>query len=130
VPTKYIENLEPIIAWRAIYKDWKIYTGTTHKEWKALPADGFVVGAICHPNEHTTMLDGHDWYGWDGEVWFYVPSVGENSTGEWEPKPSGCEDCIKRGVAVDDEEFNLMDTIALAWARETSRKNGANLQHN
>ena len=73
----------------------------TVADWKALPAEG-VVWVIEFRDTGRGMFNGGDWYYIRDGALAYVPSV------EWgvdQPKPTGCQDCVKRGVRVPDEEF-------------------------
>lgn len=77
-----------------------MFDGASADDWKALPDEGVVwVNDLA---SGVRRLNGGDWYYIDNGALAYV------SSREWgvdQPKPEGCQDCIKRGVGVSDAEF-------------------------
>ena len=88
------------MRFRAWYTD-AVYDGESVEDWKALPAEG-VVWVTLFRDTGRTMFNGGDWYHIVNGELAYVPS---REWGQDEPKPTGCQDCIKRGVGVSDAEF-------------------------
>jgi len=88
------------MKFRAWYTD-AVYDGSSAEDWKALPAEG-VVWVNEYRATGVGRFNGGDWYYIDNGALAYVPS---REWGKDEPKPTGCQDCIKRGVGVSDAEF-------------------------
>lgn len=97
------------MMFRAWYDDGQVYAGGID-EWKAMPKRGVVVVVLYRPTGRT-LYTSADWYWLEGEQ---VHRVMSGPWGTDQPKPKGvCLDCLKEGVGVSDETFDMMYAEAL-----------------
>lgn len=102
------------MKWRVWYAGGRRFEGTTLEDWKALPAEGFLVGIRYGeeyaPGRHYRQkLDQGDWY-W---YWDRVPThAAQNS---WNSPPANIEpEMLKRGVMVPDDEWDRVIAEAMS----------------
>ena len=60
----------------------------------------------CH---YRIMLDGQDWYWWDGERVQGIPS----KKGEWQDPPDIDQKRLMKGTMVDDAKFRRISVLAM-----------------
>ena len=73
-----------VLGWRAWYTDARYTSADT--DAADLPANGMVGVVEYREPPYRRIVDGCDWYVWDGERWS-GPSGGD--TGRWVARPAG-----------------------------------------
>ena len=76
----------------------------------ALSLRGICFAPNCH---YRVMIDGQDWYWWDGERVQGIPS----KAGGWQDPPDVDSEILMRGTMVDDAEFKRITDLAMADLR-------------
>ena len=89
------------MKWTAYYTEGKVFH-SQDTDWSALPEEGVLIVVEYQPGGRR-IVDGGDWYWLENGRINYVPSL---SWEKEEPKPQvSCSNCVKRGVAMEDDAF-------------------------
>lgn len=103
-----------LLGFRVWYVDGSVVTGMTFEDWKAAPDDGVLVINV-YRSDGRTIWTGCDWYQWQPFTPYGMSGVysSEEFDGTDEPKPGGCQDCIKHGVGVSAELYAEAEAKAM-----------------
>ena len=90
-----------MIGFRIWYESGAVYEGVTLADWKRAPARGVLL-VYKYGEGFRARYNGADWYYWLDDD---LHQVASQDWGTWQPKPSACRSCAKKGIGVSDEAF-------------------------
>lgn len=97
---------------RVWYSEGRVYDVTSVDDWKSLPAEGLLWITVFHPDSTRTFYSTGDWYYLEDNKIKYI----SGEWGPWKPRPNIlCLDCVKRGIGVNNEEWEKVKSEALAY---------------
>ena len=103
---------DPLLSWRAWFRDDRVYDGKTLDDWRALPETGLLYVMLLGADWRVKVWN-RDYVWWDGLEWFgLVSSHGGNL---WRDAPEGLGSILKRGEHVTSEEWLRVKADAEAW---------------
>ena len=103
---------DPLVGWRAWYRDDRVYDGKLLDDWRALPKTGLLY-VVLQGADWRVPIHSRDWVWWDGETWGGVMS--KHGGNIWLPRPEGLGDTLKRGEHVQSDEWLRVKAEAEAW---------------
>ena len=103
---------DPLVCWRAWFRDDRVFDGVTLDDWRALPETGLLYVMLLGVDWRVKVWN-RDWVWWDGEAWNGLTS--RQGANIWLPRPEGPEDEFKRGEHVTSEEWLRVKADAEAW---------------
>jgi len=94
------------LRWAAVYEG-RVWYRWDETPWVALPAQGMLGVIQFAPHGYRTLYSSGDWY------WCYEGRLGyvrsPTAWGTWALPPEiPCKSCVKQGVTVSDEEFQVV----------------------
>lgn len=100
-------------GWRAYYADGR-RIDSSESSWAKLPPEGVVGVVEFQDPPYRKLHDGGDWI-WMEEGEILVSGTVWN--GWVDPPNVRCQSCIKRGAAIEDEEFEAIQAEMMADKR-------------
>lgn len=91
-----------VVGWRAYYASGYTISNVA-AAWSKIPRDQLVGVVVFHDRPYRTLVMGNDW------VWMEDGQIHGSGSGEWgewaEPPDVSCNDCLKRGAAMPDDDW-------------------------
>ena len=103
-----------VVGWKAWYVGGRAYDSDVHIP-KEMPTEGMLCvvekkAETYAPGKHyKEIVDGHDWYVWDGERWSGTET---GAWGEWLPQPDGLV-VIRSSSRVPNEKIEAIQAEAV-----------------
>lgn len=103
---------DPLVGWRAWYRDDRVFDGLTLDDWRALPETGLLY-VVLEGTDWRVEIWNRDWVWWDGENWHGLMS--HHGANIWRQRPDVPDAELKRGEHVLSDEWLRVRATAKAW---------------